>query len=759
MNSCDLQMMLPPINEVSCCKDSIKFCTRWSFMDENCVTCDTLICTVVVRQYKNPPIVIWHPGAYATQIAKMGEPYNSWYLQKGTELPRNFSEQVDALYSRQTFTKEEQVTKEVFTENLKTAFSKIQALKTSTGDAIWSEISGNPINSQCVGGDFETGILYPSEWSAGYGFVFSSNNPSTGTYTLGTLPTSGINPPINTGTNCFVSATGNMADQATQTHHSIVSYGNDVTVGALLKTTTSPTNLNSLRIGNSCYEMGSEFISKKFVVSGNGIIKFTYALVMDGVHSTTSNPSFWVKVYDNSGTAISGVVYLDPTSILPKDNAVSPIGPDPFFQRTGSVNYRDWTCAKIDLSDPKYQGQTITVALITTDCSGGAHYGYAYIDNWCGNCEGASSGSVTIKPIQDSCIKTGTKVCVDYTLPKGATTGTGTITLNFYQNGSLLTYNLTSPMLTANGTHCFTIDPTRLPCNNGQQGYDVVATGNFTLGTATITVTSPDPVGTSGNVQGIKPGKNNDLVCCGTLSERCCDDFKKTVTTTVTVLGTAASGYTSVKFVPTFNAGPKPIKQVRISILNFETNSSNKECLTCESNTNSYGAMSVPQGITGGGKDAIEGMVYPSNPLTYYCPTCPPTWRNGRLTHEVIWGSNSGPGYNLMDGVGDQSTTFTVSVPKKSSLSCCDDTIKVCVKYSFTDIDCKTCDTIICYKVVNRQTTSIISQPSSMLNRSGNSKNADSPGRTEFPLFADIRKYSAKLEGDVSSHAFQYLKN
>jgi len=65
-----------------------------------------------------------------------------------------------------------------------------------------------------------------------------------------------------------------------------------------------------------------------------------------------------------------------------------------------------------------------------------------------------------------------------------------------------------------------------------------------------------------------------------------------------------------------------------------------------------------------------------------------------------------GPGYNLMDGSGDQTTTFNVSVPKKSTLSCCDDTIKICVKYSFTDIDCKTCDTIICYKVINRQTIS-----------------------------------------------------
>ena len=117
-------------------------------------------------------------------------------------------------------------------------------------------------------------------------------------------------------------------------------------------------------------------------------------------------------------------------------------------------------------------------------------------------------------------------------------------------------------MLTTDGTYCFTIDPTRLPCNTGQQGYDVVATGNFTIASSTVIVTSPDPVGTTGNVEGVTPGKNNDLLCCGTPAEKCCDNFVKTVTATTTVLGTAATGYTSIKFVPTFKAGPKPIKQI-----------------------------------------------------------------------------------------------------------------------------------------------------------------------------------------------------
>ena len=101
-----LNMQFPPLSEVSCCQDSIKVCTRWSFTDEDCVTCDTLICKVIVRQYKKQPPYTTGTGNgsnYATQMAKMGEPFNSWYKQKGNELPKNFDEQIKQLYSKSVF--------------------------------------------------------------------------------------------------------------------------------------------------------------------------------------------------------------------------------------------------------------------------------------------------------------------------------------------------------------------------------------------------------------------------------------------------------------------------------------------------------------------------------------------------------------------------------------------------------------------------------------------------------------------------------
>ena len=689
--SYDFQMAFPPLTSVSCCKDSIKYCIRWRFMDKNCVTCDTLICKVVVREYKKPDP--FQPRittlTYSEQIEKMGQPYFSWYQQESNELPANFNAQVQELYQRRQVDRNEEVSLEVFTQNAQQTFEAIRNLRATSSDAVWNVISNNPLNTPCGNGDFENGIVGFSDWSGAYGNISSStNNPSLGTYTAGFSPST-------VGLNLLISTFAN--------NHSVVSYGNDPTLGAALKTTPQSTNLFSFRIGNSAVGKGSELISKKFTVTGNGIIKFMYALMMNGTHSTTDNPSFWVKVYDNTGTPITNTVYLDPLNSAPIDKVVSS-STDPFFQHTGSINFKDWTCAKIDLR--AYINQTVSVALISTDCDQGAHFGYAYIDNWCAGCENPASGIVNIKPIADSCIKSTSRVCVDYTLPHiGTTVGSGTITLNFYQSGVLVpAATMTSPVLstTVNGTYCFNIDPSKLPCKAGVQGYDVVATGNFTINSTAITVNSPDPVGSP--IVGIKPGLNNDLVCCSTLAEDCCANFRKTVTTTYSIVGNTSAGFNTIKFVPTFTVGPKLIKKVVISILNFEINSSNKECLTCESNPTKYGSMSVPQSFLGGGKDPIEGMTYPTKPPVLACFPVPcPTWNAGYLTHEVTWGSNSGPGYNLMDGIGDQTTTFFVHLPKKSTLVCCDDTIKVCVKYSFTDIDCVTCDTIICYKIINRQ--------------------------------------------------------
>lgn len=701
--SYDLQMMFPPLAAVSCCKDSIRICTRWSFTDDKCITCDTLICSTIIKEYKPPSKgPIFSSGAARKQmderIAKMGEPYVSWYKQESDELPRDFTSQVQALYRSN---EDKHATDRIveFEIRVKATFFAIREMKKTATSSLWNAIQSNmQVSDMCGNGSFPNGVLDVAQWSGGYGIIYSSNDPTTGTYVSGFVPAAntGINQPIAAGTNCGVSGPGNLNDQATQIHHTLVGPGDDPTLGNLLQTTSASTNPFSFRIGNSCVEKGSEYLAKTFVVGGSGIIRFMYALVMDGIHSLTANPSFHVKVFDANGILLPGRVFLDPMSPNTATDIIVSSSTDPFFQHSGTgsnkINYRDWSCATIDLSGDI--GQQVTVVMITTDCAHGAHYGYAYVDDWCGNCEGATTGNVTITAIQDSCISKSTQVCVNYTLPTiGTTTGSGTITLNFYQNGVQQGYSLTSPNLTASGSHCFAIDPNMLPCNQGLGGYDIVATGNFTIQSTPIVVTSPSPIGNP--VQGIKPGINNDLLCCNNPVDDCCTHFVKEVTTQISMPNTS-----SILFTPTFKAGPKPIKQVRISAVNFETASSNKDCLVCESSAGSYGRMSVRM-IP---KNPIEGMNYPISIITL-CLTCPPEWST-LPSHEVTWGNESGQGYDLMDGIGDQSTQFQISLPRQSTIPCCDDTIRICLKYSFMDVDCVTCDTIICFEIVNRQVPS-----------------------------------------------------
>src|SRR5437763_225605 len=58
---------------------------------------------------------------------------------------------------------------------------------------------------------------------------------------------------------------------------------------------------------------------------------------------------------------------------------------NPLFKAVGpDIVYKDWSCAKIDLS--KMVKQQVTIEFVTADCGWGGHWGYAYVDNFCGMC-------------------------------------------------------------------------------------------------------------------------------------------------------------------------------------------------------------------------------------------------------------------------------------------------------------------------------------------------------------------------------------
>lgn len=123
--------------------------------------------------------------------------------------------------------------------------------------------------------------------------------------------------------------------------------------------------------GSNAARMSNTFM----VTSANAIFSFSYAVVLqDPGHSAQEQPYFSFKVLDQLGNSINCGTYSAIAS-----------GSIPGFQTSGNVRYKDWSTVLTDLT--AYIGQSITVEFTTGDCSQGGHYGYAYIDAYCGNPE------------------------------------------------------------------------------------------------------------------------------------------------------------------------------------------------------------------------------------------------------------------------------------------------------------------------------------------------------------------------------------
>lgn len=348
----------------------------------------------------------------------------------------------------------------------------------------------------CGNGFFETN-LDPNEWQGGYGSLASGVN-------LANL-TAGIVSGVIT---------------SAQAHQTWIPSGTDPNVGI---PTTAPGSSGAVRIGNAVNGYGIEFLSKTFIVTpATSTITFWCAVVMQNPlgHGPAAQPFFQVRVTDAAGNVVPGAFdFGTGSAILIADNA------NPFFQTIHlggeDVVYRDWSCYQIDLST--LVGKQATVEFITGDCGFGGHWGYAYIDSFCGTCKGAPTGNISYDCESSTHCGPG-QICFEYSLPttkdkSGATiTGTVQITLDILQNGAVLT-QLTSPVLTSGTSYCFGITPASIPgINNALGGFDFVATGKFAIGSSPL-----GQIKAGSAPDGVTSGQNNDYqIAC-----RTCGDIKK----------------------------------------------------------------------------------------------------------------------------------------------------------------------------------------------------------------------------------------
>jgi hypothetical protein len=320
-------------------------------------------------------------------------------------------------------------------------------------------LSASPLaqaQSACDNGDLESGLAF---WSAAGGVVLRNGEPRF----LNLTP--------------LVRLTNDGADPIVP-----------------IRTVARDGSTQAVRIGDEVCDARADALSRTFTVTADHtLIDFSYAVVLqDPGHDPIEQPSFHVRI-SNAAGVIEGIVNLG--------NGTGTIiaGDSSFLSRKPGTDvvYRDWSCGRIDLSG--HVGETVTVQFITEDCAIGGHFGYAYVDDFCGSqCErfellpGLRCGLGTL--------------CFD-----SFGMGSVTITLDFLQSGHVID-SMVSPVLAGESRYCFPIDPSKIiDLSTAPGGFDFVATARFVSGT-TI---SEKYIGMK--PAGVDPGLDNDyrIVCTG----------------------------------------------------------------------------------------------------------------------------------------------------------------------------------------------------------------------------------------------------
>ncbi|MEA2204865.1 MAG: hypothetical protein QOE77_1641 [Blastocatellia bacterium] len=405
------------------------------------------------------------------------------------QLPADFEAKVRQLFEK---VKQAEISFEQHLEHEKNKFHRLAALERNPA-LIYQRAAATM--TPCGNGDLEQS-LDPAEWQGAYG----------------SLPLNAVNPFSSFTAGILGGPIGNA-----NSHQTWVAAGTDPNVGI---PTTAQGSAGAVRIGNNIPGCGCELLSKTFVVTPtSSTIIFWYAVVMQNPlgHDTTIQPFFWVRVTDAAGNIVPGAFDFGNGS-----DKLSADKTNPFFQTIvvgqEPIVYKDWSCAQIDLTTQI--GNQVTVEFVTADCGACGHWGYAYIDSFCGDCKGSPTGDISYNCEASTHCGDG-KVCFDYSLPtvkdpKGnITTGSVTITLDIYQNGVLLT-QLTSPTLTGGSSYCFNVVPGSIPgINAALGGFDLTATGAFAMGGLNL---GHIKVGSAPD--GIEPGQNNDYqIACKTCAE------------------------------------------------------------------------------------------------------------------------------------------------------------------------------------------------------------------------------------------------
>lgn len=128
-----------------------------------------------------------------------------------------------------------------------------------------------------------------------------------------------------------------------------------------------------------------------------------------------------------------------------------------------------------------------------------------------------------------------------------------------------------------------------------------------------------------------------------------------------------------------------PIQQVKAEIISVQHKINDTLCYTCTSQANTMGLFNKR---SGSGK-VISSAGWENNGVaTLYDDN------NDDYGNEFTWQALSAQG---VDFSNNKIFLMNINLPPMSSLDCCETIYEVCIRYTFTDINCQTCDYVVCY--------------------------------------------------------------
>ena len=165
----------------------------------------------------------------------------------------------------------------------------------------------------------------------------------------------------------------------------------------------------------------------------------------------------------------------------------------------------------------------------------------------------------------------------------------------------------------------------------------------------------------------------------------CPPEFKKQLSVVVTpkpmtLVSIGGTPFNQVDAAVQFNLGTLQLLSVAANIESITLDPGYRDCITCDNRPAGWGS------ITG---TPLGGI----NPVNVGLAGDPLATDNSFLNpREVLWASATP--FTLNPG----STTLSFFLPALANVPCCELKGRICVRFYFRDVNCKVCDTLICFE-------------------------------------------------------------